>query len=114
MPNPNNAQRLRWSLLLAAIAVAYVNGRPFSPFFDSVLFWLGKLVGRTWAASPAVFLGTSVVLTVATLLVALVPAFLARLIASRWAGDIGQAAIWLLATIAIAWPALRIAAGLEE
>ena len=114
MPNTTTADRLRWPLMLATLAVAIVNGRPFSPTFDSVLFWLGKLAGRAWAASPVVFHGTSVVLTLGTLLVAAIPTLLVRFAAGRWAGGGSQAAIWLLATVALAWPALRIAAGIEE
>ena len=95
MPNSNAFQKLRRPLMLATLAVAIVNGRPFSPYFDSVLFWLGKLVGRTWAATPAVFHGTSVVLTLATLLAAAAPALLGRRFAGRWIGPTAQAAIWL-------------------
>ena len=114
MPHSTTTRLFRWPPVLAALAVAIVNGLPFSPYFDPALFWLGKLVGRTWLASPAVFHGSSVVVTVGTLLVAAIPALLARYGAGRWLGPTAQAAIWLASTIAIAWPTLRIAAGFEE
>ena len=97
-----------------ALAAAIMAGRPFSPYFDPMLFWLGKAAGPTWASSRALFHGTSVAITFALLLVASLPAFLVRLAARRWLGGVWQALIWCLGTIAIAWPALRIAAGIEE
>ena len=98
---------------LAMVAVAIVNGRPFSPYFDPVFFWLGKLVGPDWMALPVVFHGTSAVVTLATVLLAAIPALLLHKLAGRWAGGGWPAVIWLAATVAIAWPALRIAAGFE-
>ena len=114
MPSTTTSRFFRWPLMTVALAVAIINGRPFSPYFDPVLFWLGKLAGRAWMALPVVFHGTSVVLTLATLLVAAIPALLMRRFAGRWIGPSAQAAIWFLATVAIAWPALRIAVGFED
>ena len=103
---------LEWLILAAIIAVAVVNGRPFSPYFDAVLFWLGKIAGRAYAASPLVFHATSAVLTMLTLLVAAVPALVVRLaIGPR---SIVPATVWFVAAWAASWPALRVAFGLED
>ena len=104
----------RWLLLLATLAVAIVNGRPFSTYFDPMLFWLGQLVGPKLASAPIVFHGTSLAITLATLLVSAIPALLIRLIAGRWVGLSWQAGIWLLTAAAMSWPTLQLALGLSE
>ena len=97
-----------------ALAASVTAGLPFSPYFDTVLFWLGKSAGPAWSASRAVFHGTTLIITLAILAIAAIPARLTRWLASPWIGRAGQAAVWCVATIAIAWPALRIAAGLDD
>lgn len=103
---------LQWPILTAIIAVAILNGRPFSPYFDPMLFWLGKLAGRAYAASPIVFHGTSVALTAMTLFVAGIPALLLRLAYAR--GSIVPGLVWLAAVVAASWPALRILLGIGD
>lgn len=113
-PRPGRPDVTCIPLFAFALAAAIAAGLPFSPYFDTVLFWLGKTSGPAWAASPAVFHGTSVIVALGTLSIAAVPVLLARWLASRWISRAGLAAIWCVAAIAIAWPALRVAAGLDD
>ena len=114
MPKPAESPLARRFLVATAVAFAIVNGQPFSPYFDPVLFWLGKLAGRAWMASPVVFHGASVVIAVLTLCLSAIPALLFRLAAGRWIGGQWLAAIWLSSTIALSWPTLRIVLGLGD
>lgn len=101
-------------LFAIALAISLTAGLPFSPYFDTILFWLGKMAGPAWAASPGVFYGTTAILMLATLSIAAIAGAIARWLASRWIGRTGQLAIWCAAALAIAWPALRIAVGLDH
>lgn len=105
---------VRGLLLLATLAVSILNGRPYSTYFDPMLFWLGKLAGPKLVASPVVFHGTSLAITLATLMVSAIPALLIRFIAGRWIGLSWQAGIWLLTAAAISWPSLHLALGWSE
>lgn len=117
-------------LSLATLAVAVLNGQPrsplqghpysvlnnhpFSPYFDPAFFWVGKAVGRDWLNSPFVFYGTSVIITLATLIVSWLIAVILRKIMPRLIGPVGGRLIWLAGAVLIAWPTLRLLTGVEE
>lgn len=103
---------ITWPLLAATVAVAIVNGRPFSPYFDPMLYWLGKLVGRAYQASPIVFHASSIAITILTLLLAAVPALLARKALGR--DSIVPRLVWLAVATAASWPTLRVVFGASD
>lgn len=97
---------LRWSLRIGTLAVAAINALPSSPYFDPLLFWLGRLVGTTWAGAPIVFHGTSALIFVATLCGAALPAVIGRWFAPSLVGPNVGALVRLVAASLLAWPAL--------
>lgn len=109
---------MRGVVLAIALTASVTAGLPLSPYFDTVLFWLGKTAGPAWTASRAVFHGTTLIITLATLAIASIPAFLTRWVMPRLTGrpisGVWQSVILCVTAIAIAWPALRLAAGLDE
>ncbi len=110
---------VRFVLLTATIVVAVIAGSggqwglPVSPYFDPVFYWIGKAVGPSLAGSNTVFHAASAAITGSTLLIAALPAaILGRLMPQR-ARPLLTRLFWILATIVIAWPALRVAADLD-
>ena len=99
---------IAWLLAAAALGLAVLNGRPFSPLFDPVLFWLGRLAGGGAAAgSAAVFHGTSAVVSLVTLGLAALPVLLLKAMWLRLPG-VAAAALWLVFVAALSWPTLQV------
>lgn len=89
------------------LAVAVFNGQPVSVYFDPLLYWLVRMLGRQWVGSPVAFHGTSVLLTALTLAVAAVPPLLARLVLGARVGAVTFVLVWLAVSLLIAWPTLQ-------
>ena len=99
---------LGWSLIGVTIAVGVVAGQPFSPYFDPMLFNAGKFAGRSWPGDhPLLWYGSIGAIAALALAVAALPAALVWRFAPRPLAALMSSTVWLAATTAIAWPALR-------
>lgn len=98
----------RYLSTIATAAVALLNGLPFSPIFDPVFFWIGRLAGRGLVNSPLVFHATTLVIMVVTLLLAGMPAYLLRRLMPRFVSSPIACATWLIAAIALSWPVFSV------
>jgi hypothetical protein len=93
--------------LLAIAGVALLNGSTYSPLFDSILYFM-RPAGRVFfIASPTVFYYlTSVVLSLLTVLLAGIPAAIYERFRGLRESTPLSLAIWLLAAVLLALPAL--------
>lgn len=104
-----------WFLLLLAAAVAVIGAWPtISPYFDPALFWLGRWAGPSLARSQALFHATTVIVALAILVVASLPAVIAARFAPQSGRRIVRGIVRLTTATALAWPALRVLAGYEH
>jgi hypothetical protein len=105
---------VKLGLMLAAVCASIVNGAPFSPLFDPVLFLLRPALAPLPVSSDVLFYLASAYISVATLALAGIPAAIwerTRRIAESTPGSL---AIWLLATLILALPGILGAAGYYE
>jgi hypothetical protein len=105
---------LKIGLALAAVCASAVNGAPFSPFFDPVLFLLRPALAPLPLNADALFYLTSVFISVVTLTLGGIPAAIWErsrgLPQSTW----GSLLIWLVATLILAMPGILGAVGYYE
>ena len=106
---------IRLLLLLATVAAAVIAGLPSlpdwgfpaaSPYFDPVLSWVHKAVGRELSQSSTILYGTTGLIAAVVLLLAALPAAILAKLMPRDARPFMTRVFWLAATVAIAWPAL--------
>lgn len=101
---------LKRDLMLAAtLALAALNGAPFSPLFDSVGYVLFLFTrGSSFIASSQLFHLTSVLLSVLTLMLAGIPAALYERLRGLVHSTPFSVALWLLVTALLSLPTLRV------
>ena len=103
------------AVILTAIAsVSLVAGMPFSPYFDPVLFWLGRLAGRALVGSPILFHATTIVIALATFLISAGPAFLLARRVGKGNPHLGIMLLGLAVAMLIAWPSLARVVGFAD
>lgn len=95
----------RDGFLIGIAAMSLLNGMHFSPFFDYAAVYLGSFLAGLFVSSPLIlFYFTSLLLSVGTLLLAGVPAALFERLTGRNDSDNASLAIWLVATMLLAFP----------
>ena len=107
---------VRGLLVLAILAVAYVNGFDVSPLFDAVQFYLTSFapVMRSIHRDASFHL-TSVALSMMTLLVAAIPAALYERARGLPRSTVVSLAIWLATAVLLTLPViLRLVGSGEE
>ena len=106
----------RYSLLAATVSVALVNGLVLSPVFDAVSFYLASFARNspflrtdlsTYLASLPISASFSI--SVLTLLLAGIPAALYERMRGLQQSTPASLAIWLLATLLLTLPVIRLA-----
>lgn len=102
------AETLRNDGMMIGIAgLSLLNGMHFSPFFDPFFILLKPFAPAFFISSPLLlFYFTSLLLSVATLMLAGVPAAIFERVTGRQKSDFASLGIWLLALLLFALPAL--------
>jgi hypothetical protein len=104
----------RDGMLVAVAGLSLVNGLPASPLFDPVAYLLYLFTrGSALLSQDALFYGTSLFISVMTLVVAGVPAALYERVRGLQHSTPLSLGIWFAATLLLALPGLRAAASLE-
>ncbi|HJU32433.1 MAG TPA: hypothetical protein VJ740_13300 [Hyphomicrobiaceae bacterium] len=99
---------LRRDVPLALTAgLAVINGLDFSPFFDTVSFWLYSFArGSRLYHGEVFYYLTSAAITVMTLLIGGVPAAIYERVRGLQQSSPGSLIVWLAATLLLTWPTL--------
>jgi hypothetical protein len=99
---------LSLALLAITVAVALFNGQKFSPAYDVVFFSLRPFIAGTFLAKPpAMFHLITVFIALMTLAIAGIPAALYERIRRHRRSTAVSLTLWLLATIALTYPAVK-------
>jgi hypothetical protein len=102
-------QRLlgRYVLLAGTVAVSLVNGLDFSPFFDSIAYYLYSFAKDTpFFHAEAFYYLTSLAISLMTLLLAGIPAALYERLRGLSQSTPVSLAIWLVAALLLSLPTL--------
>lgn len=105
-PEPRRATLLRDAMMLAAAGLALLNGQAWSPLFDPVLFLLQPFMAPLVSHPLVLFYLTTLFISLATLLLAGVPAAIYERARGQGASTPISVGIWLGATIVLSLPTL--------
>jgi hypothetical protein len=101
---------LKHLLVAAAVGVSLVNGLDLSPVFDTMSFYLSSFARNSPLFHPEAFYYlTSLAISAMTLLLAGVPAALYERARGLQQSTPASLAIWLLATLLLTLPVIRLA-----
>lgn len=99
---------LRIALVAVIVAIAFFNGQRFSPAYDIVFFNLRHFVAGTALSRPPTFFHLiTLLIALATLFLAGIPAALYERIRGSQQSTTGSVLLWLAATIALTYPAAK-------